>query len=390
MQNKMTTIRVAAILFLGIFSGCEEEIILDPSLDVDTYAKRFMEKYDVPGLAFCLIRDGEVSSQHYFGLADKKSKRVVDNRSVFSFASLSKPVTATAVLIAHSEGVLSLDDDINDYLPEELRNPWYPDSQITFRQLLNHTSSLVSPPDIVLQDIGIPSMPPEGGDSSVSLAELFATLSQQSEAFKTQFLFRERPPGSRMEYSNLGYALAGYGLELASGVTFAQYCQDHLFDPLGLQSFTWYVEDTDKERLVTPYEAGKELKPYGMPELPAGGLRGTVYDYARFMTLYLKPAGGLIPEDLMHEAMTSEYIADGWGLGWSFTDFNLDPYNGENGWHNGAMPGGASIAVFNPNSGNGYVAATNQLTPQGGMAMEFLSGMQFELGAKLAQEVNLY
>ncbi len=110
--------------------------------DFDSDLIQVMKSSNVPGAAILLIRDGQIKFTKEYGLADPDTSRAVTPDTLFTIASISKTVTATALMTLWQDEKFNIDHPINQYLPFEIRNPNFPDTSITFRMLLSHTSTI--------------------------------------------------------------------------------------------------------------------------------------------------------------------------------------------------------------------------------------------------------
>ena len=110
---------------------------------LDDYIISKMKHENVPGLAFSLIKDGKITLSKGYGYANIDGDIPFTQNTINAeVASISKTVTATAVMKLWEQGYFQLDDPINNYLPFAVVNPYFPSTAITFRMLLSHTSSL--------------------------------------------------------------------------------------------------------------------------------------------------------------------------------------------------------------------------------------------------------
>jgi CubicO group peptidase (beta-lactamase class C family) len=108
-----------------------------------TKVREKLHRLDVPGLSAVIIKNGRVACTAVAGMANLEKNRPVEPETVFTWASVSKTVTAVAVMKLVDDGAFKLDDDINSYLPFPVRIPACPGKPITFLHLLTHTSSIV-------------------------------------------------------------------------------------------------------------------------------------------------------------------------------------------------------------------------------------------------------
>lgn len=281
-----------AVALAGMLCACAhttdapERAPTTPS-DMDEFIRGQMTAARIPGLAACVLKNGEVNWAGAYGQADFKGKRPVERNTIFQLGSLSKAVTVAAALQLADARTLDLDADINTYLPFEVINPQFPDTPLTTRALLAHTSSMRDDQEVYAASYTIAS---GGGDSPVTLeAFLRDYLTPDGQWYKPERVFINASPGSRYAYSNIGYALAGYIVEVVSGIPFDQYCRQNIFTPLGMNDSHWFLRDTELDRLAMPYRYDVGTKEYvayghyGYPTYPDGQLRSTIDDFARLL-----------------------------------------------------------------------------------------------------------
>jgi CubicO group peptidase (beta-lactamase class C family) len=255
------------------------------------------------------------------GWADAEHKSFMHVDSIFWIASMSKPITATAVLMLMEEGKLSLDDPIAKYVPEltGLKTADGKTPRITLRHLLTHTSGM--------------------GEATDEEAKAARTLSDLVPAFASKPLAFE--PGSKWKYCQSGILTLGRIVEIVSGVPFEVFLRTRIFDPLGMKDTTFYLTEAQMPRWVIPAKReGEQLLPaeigllYGHPptwrdHYPAsnGGLFSTAPDYTRFAQMLLN--GGVLDGRryltaesvrMMSTVQTGDLVTgftpgNGWGLG---------------------------------------------------------------------------
>jgi CubicO group peptidase (beta-lactamase class C family) len=226
-----------------------------------------MQDHRVPGLAFAAVDHGKEVERGVYGTANLETGTPVTLESVFELASVSKPITATAVMLLAQDGKLALTDPIIKYI-DDAPEAW---RAITIRQLLSHTAGLIEEP-IVSSD-GVPLM-------DVTTKAQFELIASKPLLFQ---------PGTRIEYSDAGYFLLGMIIERVSGQSYRQFMQSRIFDPLGMT----HTSILDQTRIlplrVAPYSIGKggELqrgRRDWQHELPSAfGVWSTIGDLEKFM-----------------------------------------------------------------------------------------------------------
>jgi CubicO group peptidase (beta-lactamase class C family) len=286
----------------------------------------------VPGLSMAVIRGDHVQWAEGVGLADLRTRRPADTRTVYLWFSMTKIVTATAVMQLVDRGQLDLDGAAAAYLPEyaALLRP-AGQSPVTIRHLLSHSAGLANPlPVGWVHPITAPA-PDQGAFTRRQLA-------QQTRL--------QAPPGTRAAYSNLGYLALGEVIARVSGLPYQRYVREYLLQPLGMRRTDFVYRDDLLPDAAIGYQPRWHplslLLPFLLPKgivgqtvgryvafsrfnvdgAAYGGLLGPVDDAARFVCLHLN--AGLVDGTrlLSAEAVTAmqRITATGpklhVGLGW--------------------------------------------------------------------------
>lgn len=300
----------------------------------------FVEEGSIAGAVTLVARHGTVASLEGVGYQDLEMRRPMRTDTIFQVMSMTKPVTAIAVLMLMEEEKLSLDDPVEKYLPElagigmkdgrhgvKADGTAKPSREITIRDLLAHTSGLSDAAD-KYRDFSIrPSIP---------LRRLVAASARQPLEFD---------PGTRWQYSPLGFDTLGRIIEVVAGDAYDELLQAHVFEPLGMKD-TFFFPPADKhDRIASAYcRRNCALTPMGPDTLGGAtliyrkGARNALPDRGLFSTaedlfvLYQTMLNGgthnskriLSPEtvDLMTTVQTGEFevfgsSGFGYGLGWT-------------------------------------------------------------------------
>lgn len=325
--------------------------------DLGVFIADRMSEARVPGLAAAIVYGGEVKAVGAWGLANVEDGTPVSTDTLFNLASVSKTVTATAVMMAVEDGELDLDGAVNDVLPFDVEHPYSSDN-ITTQMLLTHTSGIIDNWD-VLDEVYVE------GDSTIALGTFLEDyLVKGGEWYDADWNYGG-DPGYEYEYSNIASSLAGYLVEAATGTAFDTYCEQHIFEPLGMDETGWHLADIDTDNLAMPYGwYGGEWEPYGFygyPDYPDGGLRTSAPQLARFLAAF--SAGGvydgtrLLDEDTVEEMLTAQVPAldESQGLTWYNWALGDDTVWG----HNGGDDGVATEILFRKSDGAGVVVLMN-------------------------------
>jgi CubicO group peptidase (beta-lactamase class C family) len=259
------------------------------SLDLFQFMADGMGRTHTPGMAVAVVRHGETVMAAGVGLADIAANRPVTQDTAFHIASVSKTVTATAMMMQAQGGAFGLDDPIDRYLDFKVVHPAAPDTPITFRHLMTHTSGIA---DKVYYQVPAFS---GAGDPTIGLRDfLVGYLTPQGQWYKADGCFGAAP-GAAWDYSNVAVALLGY-LSGRVGRDLKAFTQDELFTPLGMRHTSWTYAGLRPDDVAVAYDVGgatpKALPPTGYPDWPDGLLRTSARDFARVLAVYT--AGGTL------------------------------------------------------------------------------------------------
>lgn len=256
--------------------------------EMDRFILDGMKEAKVPGLAVSVVKKDKVLWTGAYGWANREQKIPVSDDTLFQVASVSKPVTACAVMQLVEQGKLSLDADVNEVLPFPVRNPKHPKVPITLEHLLTHTSGIRDNWNL-LEDTWV-----KNGDFPKPLGEsLAAYLQPKGEYYSAKKSFYQWAPGTKSQYSNVGVALAAYLAEAKAKTSFETLCQKGIFDPLGMQGSSFRLKGMDQTKLAMPYGFKKKtgvFKPlghHGYLDFPSGTLRVTAPHLARFLLSFI-------------------------------------------------------------------------------------------------------
>lgn len=357
MRNGIITLLI--IPFFLPLSSCKkrEEVTIDNTSDFEVYLVDEMIAQNIPALSVLLFKEENILYEKYLGRPQLEKDTTLDQNHLFLLASISKVVTATALLQLLDDGLFSLDDKINDYLSFQVQVPNYT-TDISFRMLLTHTSGIADGSALDGQYY-------YGEDSPVALGDFLENyLVPDGDFYKPTENFHDFEPGSVHEYSNVGNALIGLLVEQISGMSFNGYCQQNIFAPLGMTHTFWRLDEIN-QTIAQPYNyingQYEAIQHYTFTDYPNGGLRSTGRDLFIFLSAFVQEGTAnnfqlLKPETI--KAMATLQIPsldDGMGLHL----FNLDLENDLWG-HDGGEQGVATIMAFNPSTKIGAIILTNQ------------------------------
>ncbi|MEX0754627.1 MAG: serine hydrolase domain-containing protein [Actinomycetota bacterium] len=287
--DRRTVLRTAGTVALALpltraatALGLDDELARRPRLGARI--RELMDVARVPGLAFAVTRGNEVAWTSALGFANVHKQRRATPDTPFMLASVSKTVTGVAAMQAVQDGLVDLDADVDDVLPWSVRNPEHPNDPITLRQLLTHTSSM-------RDDWSVYTRFYTRGDSPVPLGG-FLRRCLTSDGDLSGRWFQPVRPGRRYRYCNQGVALAGFIVEAASGTPFDTWCEDRIFDPLGMRATSWHLAGLRREKVAMPSrwdgpDDWTAYGQYGYPDYPDGQLRSSARSLARFLAAFV-------------------------------------------------------------------------------------------------------
>ena len=359
-KNKVLYLSIIVILLaLSVFPnrqvlGSEVKQEEESFQRIDTYLEQQLEKLNVPAASLVIVEGGQIV--HTQGFGDTGYGARPAPQTPFFIGSLTKSFTALAVIQLVEEGKVDLDAPLQNYLPWFTLADPQAAAQITIRHLLIQTSGFSQLPGM----LGLANF-----DDSVDAVE------QQARALAETEL--ARPVGSAFEYSNVNFNLLGLVVEAASGDTYADYVQKHIFTPLDmLHSYT------SKAAAQTDGLAVGHEQWYGFPvsvpnlavpagSLPSGQLIASAEDMGHYLIAQLNSgsyaaeqvlsSGGM---DLMHQAAasTSESgisLGGDYGMGWFVTESE----EGQRIWHYGEVPDYYAYMALLPGQNKGIVLLVN-------------------------------
>ena len=303
----------------------------------------------LPSVAVGILKDGAIVYEKAFGYADLDQKIKSTIHTPYQLASLSKPITATAILKLHEQGVINLDDPISRYISLQKVDPTFPDP--TIRQVLNHTAGLGTYFDIFYEDEKIKPI-------------------QFKEAWERYGTIFQRP-GKVCEYSNLGYGLLDYIIAQKTALTYSGYLKRNVFDQLNMeQSFVIEKRSKSDRQLAQKYRADLNELPAVWNNTPgAGNVASSVHDLLSFAafhlqnskTDFLKSSSIRIMQEYQAPNALFHYYQDTYyGLGW----YVMDNDQGQKVvWHEGGMMGASTVLKLFPKENLAIVLLTNVYAP---------------------------
>ena len=357
---------------------------------IEPFIKKTLNKNQsdkkIPGIALGLIKDGKLINVFGVGEIALKSKKVPDANSVFRIASMTKSFTATAILLLRDRDLLRLDDPITKYLP------W------TKNIGLPEDSSEILIRDLLTMGAGFPTDDPWGDrQEDMSYPELDYLVSKG--------ISFARQPKTGFEYSNLGYALLGRVVSIASGVDYFDFIKKEIFNELDMKVTTFDEREPTKDVKVdgyAQYDQGLTLQAITYPGSfsAMGGISSSINDLvswvAHFQSAWKVKTKSVLKISSVREMQEpqrhistvmlkdinlkkSKTITTSYGFGLFIDE---DSLLGRFVSHSGGYPGFGSHMRWHPQSGYGVIALGNlTYAPMNELATEVMNKIVVEVNA---------
>src|SRR5713226_8307284 len=337
----------ASLLALSCIPAAAQDNALSPQkrAQMEKAVSAFMTANSVPGISVAVVQKGQPVWSAGFGMSDLEDFSPATSSTLYRLGSISKPITAVAILQLFERGKLDLDAPVQKYCPAFPQK----DSPISSRQLLAHLG-------------GIRHYNKDGkGDVPEDSARHFATMEESLQLFASDPLLSK--PGTQFHYSTYGYTLLGCVLEGAASQKYVDFVRENVFRPAAMEHTQadnffaivpsrtrWYHRD--KSGAV--HNAGVLDSSY---KIPGGGLISSADDMANFEAALL--AGKLLrrsTRDLMWTvAQPTEGKPSHYALGW----FIVDKFGVQTAGHSGGQQGTDTDFVIAPERNVGVVVLAN-------------------------------
>ena len=304
---------------------------------IETVVSRAMDSQKVPGLTVAVAAGGELRWSKGFGLSDVESNVPAKASTVIRLASISKPITAVAVLQLAEQGKLDLDAPVRKYVPSFPEKRW----PITVRQLLGHLGGIRH----------------YNNDAEVDSTRHYTGMLAPLRIFRNDPLVAE--PGASFSYTTYGYVLLGAVVESASGDRFMDYLHRNISEPAGMDT----IRDDNVFAIIPNRSRGYRLSQDGAllncnladtsNKIPGGGMVSTAADLVKFALAVHN--GVLLKPETVERMFTRQTLKSGertdYGLGWRIG----------HGWvgHSGGQQGTATMLMMVPERGTATVVMSN-------------------------------
>jgi len=279
---------------------------------VRAHIEQLVDEGEVPSMSVAVAHGGEIVWEEGFGLADREKNIAATEHTMYPLASISKPLTATGLMVLVERGAVDLDHPINDYLGEAKLRPRVGDAaEATVYRVAGHTAGL--PLHSQHYYDGEPRRPPPMEETIHRYGNLVTA------------------PGERYQYSNLGYGLLGTVISRTSGVSYADFMREAVFAPLGMDHTEVHIGPGLEEGYAVKYTSdGLVVPPCDSDSPGASAIRSSAHDLIRFAMFHLEndlPGQEAIITTDAIDAMQDpnpetgptrawEHEGSGYGIGW--------------------------------------------------------------------------
>lgn len=357
-------VALAAVALASPPSLTAQSVEPDAFDGVRAMIQRVMAERNLASVSVAAARDGRVVWEESFGWADREARIEATPHTPYSLASISKPVTATGLMILAERGAVDLDASVDDHLGRVgLAGLGGDAEEATVRRVAAHTAGLPLHYQFFYEDGGYTPPPRE-------------------ETIR-RYGFVAHPPGTGFLYSNLGYGILDHVVARASGERFADFLRDEVFLPLGLTRTSVGLPPALRPYAATRYGPdGRPIPFYDFDHDGASAVWSSAHDLLRFGLFHLghvPDAGRPILSDGSVAAMQRQETPPGetgYGIGW----FMADEYGHRKVWHTGSMPGVSTMLALYPGIDVAVVVLLN------GLARDLRVSISQEIVAALDEE----
>lgn len=355
----MRRMTLVLVLFAAVITGASGRQNNSPAASFDSvreFIKQQLTERRLPSVSVAVARDGQIIWEEAFGWADTEKRVPATPHTMYSLASISKPITATGLMILKERGRIELDRPINDYLGEakiavRVGNP----AEATVRRVANHTAGLPLHYQFFYQD------------------ELYRAPSRDETI--RRYGNCVTAPGEDFEYSNLGYGILDHVITRVSGRDYADFMREEVFAPLGLTHMSVDIGPGLEKYQAFRYSAdGSPIPFYGFDHPGGSAVYASAHDLVRFGMFHLKAhlsdQKAILKDETIDEMQkaTAEMGSNtGYGIGWITNEY---PGGRRSVSHSGGMGGVSTLLRLYPAEKIAIVVLSNASSNLPGQVME--------------------
>jgi CubicO group peptidase (beta-lactamase class C family) len=312
--------------------------------DIREFIRLNLNEKVIPSITVAVAKDGVIVWEEGFGWADRENRVLANEHTMYSLASITKPITATGLMILKERGKLDLDKPINDYLGDTKLKAWVGNQEdATVRRIANHSAGLPIHCQFFYEDE--PYSPPPFEETLRRYGNLVTA------------------PGERYRYSNLGYGILDYIISRISGKNYSDFIREEVFLPLGMTRASVNIGRGHETHHAIRYGVdGLPIPFYDFDHRGASAVYCSAHDLIRFGMFHLKnhlrDQKAILSDETIDEMQRPTVTVNddiGYGIGWEVTEeaeYSIVS-------HDGGMGGVATQLVLVPSENLAVVVLCN-------------------------------
>jgi CubicO group peptidase (beta-lactamase class C family) len=406
---KKLPVLVMGFLSVLMFSNCAKK--LNPQDALSAKIKKANQNPLFAGFAVTVVSKDKILYQNAFGQSDVAKNTPYTNQTLQPIASISKTFIGVALMKAVEQGYFTLETPINDILPFAVKNPNAPNKPITIRHLATHTSGILDVETTYFKNHSIlkgeNTNTPEAkrmitelgfaqNSTVLSLKDFLKAYFTEGGTAYSADNFKNTEAGSAYNYSNIGASLAAYLIEIKSGKSFADYCDEQIFRPLSMNNTSWFLMDKNRPKMaILHFTREKPIPYYTTASYPDGSLITSNEDLSKFLMEMIKGFSGestFLTKSSFDELFKKQFAADKMPANMSPKEVNSGIFwvyfkNGRLG-HTGGDLGVTTFMVFYPDKKTGFIFLTNSEVENLEDSVPIQKQMQAILSAMKEFEMN--
>jgi CubicO group peptidase (beta-lactamase class C family) len=329
--RRVLLLLVLILSSLPICAGQEASRLTPAQIgDIEKTITAFMSQEHAPSISVAIVKDGKLAWTGAYGFSDLENFVPAKTSTMYRLASISKPITATAIMQLVQAGKIDLDAPAQKYCPAYPQKQW----TITTRELLGHLAGVRH----------------YRNDEEGRSTRHFNSVVDSLDFFKSEPLDLE--PGTKFQYSTFGFSILGCEVEAASGMSYMEYLQRNIFQSAGMAHIRFddtYAIIPNRARGYRKTESGEIVNTYladTSNKIPGGGLISTATDLADFAIATMHAA--LVTKATEQQMWTPQKTRDGnstsYGFGWGVGELKGKRKIA----HSGGQPGTSTDLVMLP------------------------------------------
>ncbi|MCP4726897.1 MAG: beta-lactamase family protein, partial [bacterium] len=350
-KNSFRILLISAVLLISSISHSQTVTIPNERFNaVKAVIEEAVLNGDIPSMSVAVAKDGKVIWEESFGWANREKMIKATPHTMYSMASISKPIATTGLMILKERDLVDLEKPVNDYIaPAALTAYQGNASDVKVRHVLNHTSGL--PVHYTCFYLDEPKNHPPDKTESIRRYGILI-----------------HPPGEVYQYANFGFSIADHVISKVSGRSFSDFMKKEVFLPLGMQHASINVGPGLEEYAAERYHSDGQPVPFYISDHPgASQVYCSAHDLIRFGMFHLKnhlPGQEKILKDetidLMQQVSDPNPDNNNYGLGWFL---RKDEYGYDVVWHTGSMRGVNNIIKMVPSENIAVTVLINAGSP---------------------------